>query len=204
MSLGNIEMSSLSEECCYNSLQTKETSEEEITSVNYCQCCTNISRLLFMFAWISYYILVIKILINTSYQQERRLCPFSDLWLYLLFSLIGNISLLTLNTRANHSNIYYLLQPNQGILVLKILFITWWTLELQFSWCLSDLKKTDLYTMSNIQYSIDILTVFVVSGASLNLVYQQDKKKKKEQKQAIREVSESFEDYADEEKELIS
>ena len=58
--------------------------------------------------------------------------------------------------------------------------------------------------MSITQYGIDILTIVVVSGASLNLVYQQGKKKKKEQEEAIREVSESFEDFADEEKELIS
>ena len=204
MSLGEIEMSNHSEECCYVSLQKKDKFEEEVTSVNYYHCCQTCFKLILFLGWVSYYILGIISLTTTSYQQEREVCYVSDLWLYFLFSLIGNLGLLIVNTKSTHSNIYYLLQPNLGVIILKILFIIWWSLELQFSWCLSDLEETNLYIMSITQYGIDILTIVVVSGASLNLVYQQGKKKKKEQEEAIREVSESFEDFADEEKELIS
>lgn len=203
MSLGDIEMNSPSKDCCYSSLQKNDRVEEEITSLNYCQCCKTCLQLLLLFGWVSYYILAIISLSTTTYQQEREICPLSDLWLYLLLSLIGNVSLITISTQRSHPNIYSQLKTNIVIIIFKTLFIIWWSLEIQYSGCLHKLEDTHLYYISMTQSGLDIVIVTYLSGLSIYLSQNQRHQKRRFQQQAVREVTESFEDFNEEEKELI-
>lgn len=204
MSLGNIEMNSPTKEICYSSLQKNDKVEEEITSLNYCQCCKTCLKLLILCGWISYYVLSIISLRTTSYQKEREICPCSDLWVYLLLSIIGNITLITINTQSSHPNIYTELKTNIVIIIFKTLFIIWWSLEIQYSKCLHKLKNTHLYNIAMTQYGLDIVIVMYLSGLSIYLSKNPRNQKIRFQQQAVGEVMESFDDLNEEEKELIS
>jgi len=204
MLLGEIEMRTSPEECCYTSFKKNDKTEEEITTLNLSQCCITCCKLLFILGWLSYYVVGIISLTTTSYRKEREFCPMSDLWLYLSFSLIANTALIKVNNRNTHPNIYYLLQPNLTIMILKILFIIWLSLEMVYSVCLLELKNTHLYYMSVTQFGLDILIVIYLSGLCLYLIKHREIQKKKYQQNAIREIRESFEDINDEEKELIN
>ena len=204
MLLGEIEMKSPSEECCYTSFQRNDKMEEEITTLDYRQCCITCCKLLLILGWLSYYVVGIISLTTTSYREEREICPMSDLWLYLSFSLIANTALIKVNNRNNHPNIYYLLQPNLTVIIIKILFIVWLSLEMKYSMCLSELRDTNLYYMSMTQYGLDILIVIYLVGLTFYLIKHQGNQDKKNKDDAIRKIRESFDDINDEEKELIS
>ena len=88
MLLGEIEMKSPSEECCYTFFKKNDKTEEEITTLNFSQCCITYCKLLFILGYLSYYVVGIISLTTTSYRKEREICPMSDLWLYLSFSLM--------------------------------------------------------------------------------------------------------------------
>ena len=160
--------------------------------------------LYFIYGYLSYYVIAIISLNTITYRKEREICPLSDLWLYVLFSLIANTALVKVNNRNTHPNIYYLLQPNLTIMIIKILFIIWLSLEMIYSVCLLELRNTHLYYMSLTQYGLDILIVIYLVGITFYLIRHQGNQKKKRQQDAIREIRESFEDVNDEEKELIN
>ena len=53
------------------------------------------------------------------------------------------------------------------------------------------------------QFGLDIVNVMYLSGLSIYLSQNQRHQKRRFQQQAVREVTESFEDFNEEEKELI-
>lgn len=200
-----IEMSSSSEKCYYlTSFQGNEKNEEEITTLNYRQCCKTCCKLLLSLGGFSYYVLSIRTLTITSYQREREICPMSELWTYLIFSLISNIGLIKVNHRDIYLDIYYLLLPNLIILIIKIVFVIWLSLQITYSTCLSQLKDTYLYYMSLTQYGLDIAIVLYLSSLSLYLKKTHGIQQKRHQQDAIQDIKDSFDDINDEEKELMT
>ena len=108
---------------------------------------------------LTYYIASIIALSIDNYSEERNICKYSDLWIYLLFSLILNLILLKKVLKYNELNIT-IMKKLCKMIIFKFVFIIWASLLFYSVPCIEDMKGTFLFTMSLIQYLIDIIIFF--------------------------------------------
>ena len=109
---------------------------------------------------ITYYIASIIALFIDNYAKERNICKYSDLWIYLLFSLIFNLILLKKVLKYNDNLNITTMKKLCKMIIFKLGFIIWACLLFYSVPCIEDIKGTFLFTMSLIQYLIDIIIFF--------------------------------------------
>lgn len=115
--------------------------------------------ILIIFSW---YIISIISLIETSYVKERNLCSFSDLWLYLLISLIIDVGFLESIKRYiwDHNGLSFEEIPTCYLIRFEIkcsLIFIWGTLILYPFSCTDKLKNTMLFWTTLYNYLLNFI-----------------------------------------------
>ena len=108
---------------------------------------------------LTYYIASIIALFIDNYAKEKNICKYSDLWTYLLFSLILNLILIKVLKYYEKINVQ-VMKKIDNIIIFKLVFIIWASLLFYSVPCIEDMKGTFLFTMSLMQYLIDIIIFF--------------------------------------------
>ena len=116
---------------------------------------------------LTYYIASIIALFIDNYAKEKNICKYSDLWTYLLFSLILNLILIKVLKYYEKINVQ-VMKKIDNIIIFKLVFIIWASLLFYSVPCIEDMKGTFLFTMSLMQYLIDIIIFF---GYFVGFVY---------------------------------
>lgn len=137
-------------------LETKS----ENTEINRSNILTKIiSKFLFVISvafLIFYNIIVIYTLSTVSILDENKLCNKSNLWLYLLISLVPNcISILLFSCKNKTKSDGY-------IAFYKLAFISWAYIEFSNINCVNKLQETSLYEVCKYQFFIDFLLLNII------------------------------------------
>lgn len=135
-----------------------DTLKKEMNQKEKLEKNISINKIVCTSAIISYYFSSILTLLK--YNKYHQLCKHSNIWYYLLFSLISNFGLIIdskyVIDKYNITNFHitYLI-----IIIYKILFIIWYVIETASTPCLNQLKDTSLITLSMIQFLVDDITI---------------------------------------------
>lgn len=123
----------------------------------------------------SWYLLSLISLFKTGYVQERHLCPYSELWTYLVVSLIIDSTIIisvSKKIQAQEELIFpYLPIVSLWKLGLKYLgFSIWGTLIFYSFSCTKNLDDTLLFWVSLYHYLINIILVGILGLITLKVM----------------------------------
>ena len=166
----------------YQSLSENSSEPNKINNRKCnCNCKCNIWYILYvflLFTYVNYDVIIVKGLIRVSYEDEQNICVNSNLWLYLLMSLVLNHSLLFVTCIPNEKkNKINQLLPNAGVLVYKLGFSIWGTIIFIHSDnCIKEHELSSLYKIGAIQYMYDVSSFFIILLLSIHIWFKYDKK----------------------------
>ena len=118
-----------------------------------------ISKFLFVIlvAFLIFYnIIVIYTLSRVSILDENELCNKSNLWLYLLISIVPNCISFLLFSFKNKTKL------DAYIAFYKLAFISWAYIEFSSINCINKLQETSLYKVCKCQFFIDFLLLNII------------------------------------------
>ena len=124
---------------------------------------------------------------QVSYEDEQNQCNGSNVWLYLLMSLLLNHGVLFINYTYNE-NVKKInqLAPNFGILIYKFAFSIWGSILIIHSkHCIEESNIHILYKTGSRQYICDITTFFAVLVLSIFIWFKYDRKSELLEEQVI-------------------
>jgi hypothetical protein len=164
---------------CNNTIQQKPTINSQQNS-ECCGCLVVMLGVLFAIGLlglgITYIVYVIISLCRTSYKEQKDMCEESNVWLYLLLSLIIGTMVNSSSAKSkvksstssskNKSNVPVLVQ-----VVCMLAFTIWGCVELFKVKCVGELKSTLLYTMLEISVISNLALLSVVVVACLFLCF---------------------------------
>jgi len=115
-----------------------------------------------------YIIFSIIALVNTSHKEIQDICPFSNIWIYLLLTLILNGGFFGTNIKA----VDLKEDKKSGCcssictLLLQIGFLCWGAWEIWGVSCVDNIRPNIIYTMAeiNVIATIVITGIIIVAG----------------------------------------
>lgn len=116
---------------------------------------------------ILYFVYSIIALTDTSYKELRDICPDSNLWIYLLLTLISSPGLGSLsarNTLSTSSDVCLLI----CLIIFQLGFICWGAYELWGVDCVNDIKSNIIYTMVCINISFSFAGIICAFSVVVN------------------------------------
>ena len=143
--------------------------------------------LIFFLLYINYDVIIVDTIMQVSYEDEQEQCSGSNVWLYLLMSLLLNHGVLFINYTYNE-NVKKInqLAPNFGILIYKLGFSIWGSILIIHSkHCIEESNIHILYKTGSMQYICDVTTFFVVLVLSIYVWFKYDRKSELLEEQII-------------------
>jgi hypothetical protein len=141
-----------------NQINTKVIDINDSEKYGTCIICGSILFALGVISCIiTYFVYMFMSLCQTSYNEQKDICNESNIWLYLLLSLVINVigsSSVIRSKYQDHpkSKLIIILQ-----LIIGLNFLSWGCIELFGIKCVKDLKLTLLYTMLQVTVIINIV-----------------------------------------------
>jgi hypothetical protein len=118
-----------------------------------------LTAIVFICAPIVFIIFSIMALVNTSIYELHEMCPETNLWIYLLISLIIGIFINRKNTANNSSNEES--KNTFSILIIPIGILCWGSYELWGVECVNEIKSNSIYTMSEISVIVGWVAIAI-------------------------------------------
>ncbi len=144
---------------------------EELNNNKWCKWCKLcnaesviiltgvITIIAFICAPIVFIIFSIMALVNTSNHELHEMCPETNLWIYLLISLIVGIITNRKNAANNSSNEES--KNTFSILIIPIGILCWGSYELWGVECVNEIKSNSIYTMSEISVIVGWVAIAI-------------------------------------------
>lgn len=148
----------------------KEITENENKCLCIEQCFLKSLYGIFIFFTILYDAVLVNTLQYDTYEEEQHLCKQSNIWMYLLTSLVLNHSIVLTNyLPKNQQTKFRRMMPNVIFIAYKGGYILWGSLiYMNGITCSHKLKGTLLYNISGVQYMLDMISLLIVI---LNTLY---------------------------------
>ena len=141
------------------------TARNAAEQTRYTQCCATLREIPFHYAFaflcsVTYYGYAIQALSYSQYTDEEHQCVYSGMWIYLLLSLISNISLIYIRQLVSSSHdekyIQNLICGNAVMTFYRVGFFAWGTSVMFSSGCKKIMHGTLMYNMCGVQYVVDM------------------------------------------------
>lgn len=161
----------------YVSLQCNTSIQSDKKKCCKCKCKILYAiYFIFLMLYINYDLIIINSIIQVSYEDEQEQCSGSNVWLYLLMSLLLNHSLLFINYKYDENiTKRNSLLPNFAVLVYKLGFSIWGSIIfIDSNPCIEEKNILILYKTGSIQYMNDLTSFFIVVLLSINIWFKHD------------------------------